>query len=111
MAPKKKDISEMNTGRIYNTIANATTDAKARPEYTEEEAQAFKQQMKTSGRKGVKMPRINFAFTPDNYEYVQTMARVRGESMSDFLNLAIAEHMRNHRDLYERALEFKRALQ
>ena len=68
------------------------------------------QEMKTTGRKGVKLPRINLAFAPDTYEYVQTMARVRGETLTTFVNLAIREHMKEHADIYKKAIEFKNSL-
>lgn len=110
MAPKKKDYENMNTDRFYNAINTAAGEPKKRPEYTEEEAQEYKRAMKTTGRKGVKMSRINFAFTPENYDYVYTMSRVRGETMSEFLNLAVAEHMKNHYELYQKAIEFKNSL-
>ena len=127
----KKDFSQLNTGRVYNTIAEATaapaaqevqeitpaaeaqeaqTARKPRKTYTEQEAVEFMQRMKTSGHKGVKLPRINLAFAPELYDYVQTMSRVRGETMTDFVNVALRAHMEDNRELYEKAIEFKNSL-
>ena len=120
----KKDFSTMNTDRVYNTIAAATaepeqetaqeqetkTKRKERRTYTDQEAAEILQSMKTSGRKGIKLPRINLAFAPDIYEYVQIMSRVRGESMTDFVNIALRQHMTEHRDLYDKAIEFRNSL-
>lgn len=117
----KKDFSQVNTGRVYDAIAaataapeqeaqEATTKYKPRKGYSEQEAQEFLQNMKTSGRKGLKLPRINLAFAPEVYEYIQTMSRVRGESMTEFVNLALRQHIEEHRDLYERAIEFRNSL-
>lgn len=113
----KKDFTQVNTGRVYNAIAEATQEPQQigrgmshRKEYTPEEALAFMQEMKTTGRKGVKLPRINLAFAPDVYEYIQTMSRVRGETLTAFVNLAIREHMQEHADIYEKAIEFKNSL-
>lgn len=120
----KKDFSQVNTGRVYDAIADATAEPeqetqealqaqeahKTRRTYTEQEAQEFTQALKTSGRKGLKLPRINLAFAPDNYDYVQIMARVTGVSMTEFVNLALRQHMEEHKDLYEKAIEFRKSL-
>lgn len=124
---KTKDFSQLNTGRVYNAIAEATaepeqeaqdtqeidevkTERKPRRTYTEQEAFEIMQTMKTSGRKGLKLPRINLAFVPTVYNYVQIMSRVRGETMTEFVNLALQQHMEEHRDLYEKAIEFRNSL-
>lgn len=124
---KTKDFSQLNTGRVYNAIAEATaepeqeaqdtqeidevkTERKPRRTYTEQEAFEIMQAMKTSGRKGLKLPRINLAFVPTVYNYVQIMSRVRGETMTEFVNLALQQHMEEHRDLYEKAIEFRNSL-
>lgn len=127
----KKDFSQVNTGRVYNTIAEATAEeqkqeetevmkkkeaqeiqekSEGRKTYTKQEAAELIKSGKTSGRKGLKLPRINVAFTPDVYEYVQIMARVRGETLTDFVNLILRQHMEDHDELYSKAKEFREAL-
>ena len=126
----KKDFSNVNTGRVYGTIAEATAEPeqeiaeklpeaaeqeiagkrKARRTYTEQEAAEILQTMKTAGRKGVKLPRINLAFAPDNYEYITIMSRVTGTTYTDFINHVIRQHMEEHRDIYNRAIDFKNSL-
>lgn len=136
----KRDFSSMNTQRMYNTIADATAapeeqqtptqrlaqklvekqeerDAQETPKpqkkrrtYTAQEAAEIIESGRTSGRKGLKLPRINLAFTPDNYEYVSIMARVRGESLTDFVNAVLRKHREDHGDTYERAIEFRNSL-
>lgn len=120
----KKDFSQVDTGRVYDMIAEATAEPeqeaqekqqkktahKPRKMYSAQEAQEFKEQMKTSGHKGVKLPRINLAFAPDVYEYIQIMSRVRGDNLTAFVNLALRQHMKEHGDLYEKAKEFRDAL-
>ena len=123
----KKDFSQINTGRVYNTIAEATAEPeqeaaevletqgkrkkyKDRKTYSEQEAVELMNELRTSGRKGLKLPRINLAFAPDIYNYVQIMSRVRGESMTDFVNIALRQHMTEHRDLYDKAIEFRNSL-
>ena len=113
------NFAQSGNSSIYDAIAEATAPAtdqeeqagrKTRKEYSAAEADEFKNQMKTSGRKGVKLQRINLAFTPESYEYVQIMGRVSGEGMTAFINKALKQHREEHRDLYERAIEFRDAL-
>lgn len=122
----KKDFSRVNTGRVYDTIAAATAEPeetqevaevqkesvgrKPRRTYNEQEAAEALRALRTSGKKGLKLPRINLAFAPDTYEYVQIMSRVRGETMTDFVNIALRQHMEEHRDVYNKAIEFRNSL-
>lgn len=117
----KKDFTKVNTGRVYDTIAEATAEPeqetqekqqkrKERKTYSEQETLEFMHTLKTSGRKGVTLPRRNLAFAPDIYEYVYTMSRVRGETMSQFVNMVLKQHMDENRNIYEKAIEFKNSL-
>lgn len=109
----KKDFTQ-----VYDVIANATAEnaqeiakeRKPRKEYNAQEAAEIAESMLTSGRKGVKLPRINMAFSPSNYDYVVTMSRVRGENLTQFLNKVIAEHREAHEEIYQKAIEFKNSL-
>lgn len=122
-----KDFSQAQTGRIYNAIQEATAEPaqevqetqedqetkrkyKPRREYTEQEKQEYLQQMKTTGRKGIKLPRINLAFAPDLYEYIQIMSRVTGQSMTDYVNTILRQYMEDHQDIYKKAVEFRNSL-
>ena len=126
----KTDFSQVNTGRVYGTIAEATAEPeqeavevmqeaaaqeaaqerKPRRTYTEQEAAEIMQTLQTSGRKGIKLPRINLAFTPELHEYIITMSRVRGENLTQFVNYVLRQHMEEHRDIYEKAIEFRNSL-
>lgn len=120
MAKKDLDFTTGTTNRVYEQIAEATQETpetqekvqkqrkryKDRKEYTEEEAEAFINSFKTSGRKGLKLPRINLALSPENREYVQTMARVRGESYTEFINWLIKSHKDENLEIYKKAHEF-----
>lgn len=123
----KKDFTSVNTGRVYDTIAAATaepeqgiaeaaekqevqTERKPRRTYTKQEAAEIMQTLRTSGRKGVKLPRINLAFAPDIHEYIITMSRVRGENLTQFVNYVLRQHMEEHADIYEKAIEFRSSL-
>lgn len=111
----KKDFTGIKAGEaVKSTIAEATQEVqegrKKRKTYTDQEAYEFMQEMKTTGRKGVKLPRINLAFTPDNYEYIRTMARAAGMNLTDFVNMIIRQHMEDHADMYTQALDFRNRL-
>ena len=110
----KKDFSSANTGRVYGTIAEATAETQEAPQtrkerktYTEQEQQEFRAAGATKGRKGCKAIRINMAFSPEVHEYIKTMARVRGESITDFTNYIFTRSMEDNAEVYKRAKEFK----
>lgn len=110
----KKDFTA-NAGRVYDTIEDATAQEepkkrRKRRTYTPEEKQEIMETLKTAGRKGCGLKRINMAFVPSNYEYITCMARVTGVSMTEFTNLAIKEHMEAHKETYKQAIEFRKAL-
>lgn len=124
----KKDFSTANTGRVYNAIAEATAEPaedaqqaqqeqqtqetpKGRKTYTAEQAQEMREAGTTQGRKGCKAIRINMAFTPDVHEYIKVMARVRGESVTDFTNYVFRQSMEQNAALYEQAKTFKKSFE
>ena len=114
-----KDFTGIKAGKaVTDTIAEATAEPaqetqtahKERKTYTAQEAAEFMQQMKTNGRKGLKLPRINLAFAPDIYEYCRTMARAAGMNYTDFVNRVLRQHMDEHQEAYQRAIEFREDL-
>ena len=119
----KKDFSGVNTRSVYNQIADATAEPdqqeeqqaqeaqkKPRKTYTEQEGQQFIAAGKTQGRKGLKAVRINMAFTPEVYDYIKTLSRVRGESIQKFIEYIFARSMDENRELYEQAKAFRDSL-
>lgn len=114
----KKDFTNIDTGSVYDTIANATAqDAqeeqkahKSRREYTAEERKKYIDEMRTAGRKGLKLDRINLSITPDNLDYVRTMATVTGMNMTTFINFALKQHREDRGELYEKAIEFRKSM-
>lgn len=119
----KKDFSQINTGRVYATMAEATAEPetaaeptsgrrpyKDRKTYTEEEAMAAMIQLKSSGMKGVKLPRINLAFAPDVYAYIKVMSQVRGETLTEFVDHILRQNMESNQEIYNKALEFRKSL-
>ena len=68
------------------------------------------QDMKTTGRKGLHLPRINVAFSPEVYEYVRTMSKAAGMTQTEFINKIIAEHKKGHEEIYQRAIDIRNSL-
>ena len=114
----KKDFSNVHTGRVYETIAEATADPapQAIPKRkkdtppTAEEIQLAREQSRTRGRKGVKMLRINMAFTPEVHEYIRTMAQVRGQTVTQFTEAVFRKSMEDNAAIYEQVKAFQKIL-
>ncbi len=114
----KKDFSNVHTGSVYETIAEATADPapQAIPKRkkdtppTAEEIQLAREQSRTRGRKGVKMLRINMAFTPEIHEYIRTMAQVRGQTVTQFTEAVFRKSMEDNAEIYEQVKAFQKIL-
>ena len=109
----KKDFSQINANPVYNSIAESTMEEKkrrARKTYTEEEIEDIQNSLQTAGRKGAKLPRINMAFTRQNYDYINTMAKASGLNLTEFVNKVMDAHREGHTELYNRALEFRNSI-
>lgn len=83
---------------------------KPRRTYNAEEAAEAMESLQTAGKKGVKLPRINLAFTPANYEFCKIMAQVRGQNLTEFVNDILREARETHADIYKKAIEFRNSL-
>lgn len=68
---------------VYNTLIGSTQPAGSTPD--EQDARG------TQGRKGEKQQRINMAFSPENLDYMRTMAGLKGISVTRFVNELIAQ--------------------
>ena len=114
----KKDFSKVNTSSVYAAIedATATPAPQAIPRRktgdapTMEEISLAREQGKTQGRAGVKAVRINMAFSPEVHDYIRTMARVRGESVTQFTAEVFRKSMEDNAELYEQAKAFQEGL-
>lgn len=119
----KKQV-KVNVNPIYDAVEEALSEPqpeiiieerhrkpyKARKTYTPEEAEEALEALNTTGRKGLKAPRINLAFTPSNYAFIKIMAQVRGQTMTEFINNIMEEARENHADIYEQAIRFRNSL-
>ena len=99
----KQDFSGINTGRIYRDIEQATAKKGQQGTASPQEASERAAQLQTQGRKGCKAVRINMAFTPDNHEFVKIMARISGQTMTEFTNHVIEQYRAEHPEIFEQA--------
>lgn len=53
---------------------------------------------------------FNMAFTEENYEYIVTMSRVRGETITSFVNHIIEKSKTDNAEIYQKAIEFRESL-
>lgn len=121
-----KDFKGITAGKVKSTIAEATQEApaaqeaqeiqeapkknKPRKTYTDQEAAEFSNSLQTTGRKGVKLPRINLAFTPEIYDYVRTMSKAAGMTYTEFIDHILQAHKAEHADIYQQAINFRKSL-
>jgi len=59
----------------------------------------------TQGKRGQKLPRINMAFTRDNLEHLQLMARIEGVSITEYVNRLIKTDQTNQASTINKAKE------
>lgn len=123
----KKDFSKINTNSVYSTIAEATARPEGRPTEetkgynmfdaqatqkaqekqildTKEIVNAVLDRVEEKGRERQKAKRINMAFTDENYNYINVMARIKGLTLTDFINEIITDSREKNGAVYEKAV-------
>ena len=123
----KKDFKNINTNHVYRTIENAlaqdvqnkyiackahdtqeTSDvSRICNDFKEHEMQG---NSLSSNNKKSKLPRINMSFSPKIYDYIKTMSKVSGLSITEFVNSIIENHMNKHIDQYDKTIEIRNSL-
>ena len=111
----KKDFS-----KVAETISQATQDVpaaepaqekrKPRKTYNAQETADFSSSLKTAGRKGMKLPRVNLAFSPEIYDYVKTMSKASGMTYTEFLDKILRDHKEAHADTYQTIVDIRNSL-
>lgn len=100
---KKQDFTGVNTGRIYAGIEQATAPEGQEDNASSQEAAARANEMRTQGRKGEQLPRINLSCSTENYDFIRIVARINGLSATRFVNRIVTEYRLAHPELYEKA--------
>lgn len=104
----KKDFSQIDTGRerVKSELETATEEKKAGQQGTAgpDEQKERIDSMTTMGRKGCHAPRINLAFSGPNYDFVRIMSRIKGVSLTKYVNGVLDAYRQEHPEIYEKAL-------
>lgn len=75
-----------------------------------QEAPQVQDELRTQGRTGMKLPRINLAFSPTNYEFVKIMAAMNGQNLTQYINDIISAERERSKDVYEKVKALKESL-
>lgn len=115
----KKKFDDINTKNVFaESIETATAEPMPEPiprqsrkeMPTKEVVEQAREQGRTQGRKGCKMHRFNMAFSPKAYDFITCMARVRGQTITSFVNELIEKTVDDNAEVYQKALEFRDSL-
>ena len=130
----KKDFSNLDTSRAAQQLQTALAQEvqevqnkqekqenpvtqenagsrKPRKRYSAQEAAEILESGRNArGLGGVKMPRINMAFTPVNHDFIITLARMRGETYTDFVNHMVDLYREQFKDQYEAAKKLRESI-
>lgn len=98
-------MAKANLNEKLEANINQKQGSKAHPVVSDAEAKQRKAKGNTQGVKGAKLDRINMAFYSDNFEYLRTMAALRGQSVTAFCNDIIAEHRERNEKIFKQARE------
>nr|DAF06745.1 MAG TPA: repressor [Caudoviricetes sp.] len=83
---------------VYSTIIGS-----AQAEQDAQVVQDAQEALKTQGKKGMKMPRINMAFSPSNIDFVRVMAALKGQTMTQYVNALLDREREANGEAYEAA--------
>ena len=114
----ENNFGEINTNNVLSQERQEASEPAPEPiprqkrgsAPTEEIIEQAREQGKTQGRKGCKAHRFNMAFSPAAYDFITTMARVRGETITSFDNHLIEKCAEDNAEVYQQALKFRDSL-
>lgn len=86
---------------VYSTIIGSVQEEQKTQ--VEQNAQEAQEALRTQGRKGMKMPRINMAFSPSNIDFIRVMAAIKGQTMTQYVNSIIDREREEAGEAYQRA--------
>lgn len=90
-----------------NEEEKMTKNRKMQTPASREEADERMAHMQTRGRKGVHLPRINMAFTPENHDFIKTMSVVTCQTMTEFLNDVIKQYREVYSQDYDEIIKMR----
>lgn len=102
MAKNKFDVNMIQSERVYNDLDQATGKRQQQGAASTEEIKVRRARMQTQGRKGCKAPRINIAFSEDNYRFVKIYASSTGQTITRAVN-ELLDYARTNPEFAEKA--------
>ena len=90
-------------GETAKNISRGVSGKGTQNEATEAEKEKRAKTMRTQGRKGCKIQRVNMAFSADNYDFLRTVSKLKGDSITNFVNFIVDKYREEHSDIYEQA--------
>ena len=90
---------------VYAAISGTETEAAEVKEVIEvQEVQGDfterQESLRTEGKKGGKAQRFNMAFTPSNLDFIRILSKLKGQTMTQFVNEIIVKEREAQADLY-----------
>ena len=64
----------------------------------------------TQGKKGAKLPRMNMAFSPENYEHIEIMSKMMGSNHTQYVNDLVAKDREEKKELVEHIKELRKGV-
>lgn len=107
---KKSDLDSIDTGRkssVFAQVAQATGTKGMQTPPSEEEKADRLATGHTQGRKGCAACRINMAFTPENYEFLKTISKANGVSITKLVNTIIKTYRKEHPEYMKKVEELR----
>lgn len=108
MAKNFKDAAARKQ-ETYSTLMGYTEEElKALTAQKEPDVQEVHERQKalaTQGKRGAKAQRINMAFTPSNIDFIRIMAKLKGQTMTQFVNEILDRERENAGETYQKAKE------
>lgn len=100
-----------NAQPVYTTIIGAASEDHEAQEVQEmSPEQKALQGLRTRGRKGEKLVHFNMSFTAENMDYIRTMSKIKGQTMTQFVNVIIATERDRNGKIYDAAKEILKNL-
>ena len=96
---------------VYAAISGTETEAAEVKEVIEvQEVQGDfterQESLRTQGKKGAKAQRFNMAFTPSNLDFIRILSKLKGQTMTQFVNEIIDREREQNADIVEQLKAF-----
>lgn len=109
MAKNFKDMAEQ-TPPVYSKIIGAAEAQKVQEVQEVSAEQKVFADLRTQGQKGAKLDRINMAFTAENMDYIRTMSKLKGQTMTQFVNVLVAQEREKNGTAFDAAKKILESL-